>query len=155
MSFVTVPSEETTAKFQQILGDCGLEDRLQYAEVATTVDLLSKLGADHQACKSKVDSCSQKLSKLNLQLNGWEKTQKNRGARAKRKALDMLDDERQAQKMAKTHKRRRMIWSKTRAKASAKKKVKESFEGMSPMRIHKKKVTLEERLEAFGQNMFL
>ena len=146
--FVHVASEATDAKFVELLQEAGLEDAKEFlGEDGGSLVLLSKLGAAREKAKTKAEGMLKKVTCIDVLLFAWKRDQEHQDKRSKLKALEKLDPEKCAQKQQKTNKRRRMRWNQKCTKKDVKKRIQETFEGMSPVRKYRKQVSIQEKLE--------
>jgi hypothetical protein len=146
--FVHVASEATDAKFVELLQEAGLEDAKEFlGEDGGSLVLLSKLGAAREKAKTKAEGMLKKVTRIDVLLFAWKRDQEHQDKRSKLKALEKLDPEKCAQKQQKTNKRRRMRWNQKCTKKDVKKRIQETFEGMSPVRKYRKQVSIQEKLE--------
>eukprot|EP00438_Fugacium_kawagutii_P029399 Skav223380 [mRNA] locus=scaffold2634:201140:209818:- [translate_table: standard] len=146
LPFVAEASGETAGCFNEVLGELGLEADLK-PEEGSTVLTLAKLGASQQRASHKVDELSRQITRNQSRLQGMKKTLDGKKNKAKLKALEGLDADKVEQAKSKTNKRRRLNWNVKKAKQDAKKRIKETFTDMTPVRTYQKQSTLEEKLQ--------
>ncbi|CAK9118440.1 unnamed protein product, partial [Durusdinium trenchii] len=118
-------------------------------EQPTTVTVLGKLGAMHEAAKTAAEKKSKQLSNTQLKIRGLQATTSNRQKNAKKQALLKLDEEDQKSLQQKRNTRRRMIWKQLMEKRGKqpRKRIQESFDGMDPKRVYRPKLSIQDRLE--------
>lgn len=147
LPFAVEPSDDLTAKFRTILEELELHNLLPHVEGASSVTMMSKLGAANEACTSKLSAQRQKLTRAQINLTRWNRVLQERKQRAKLRALERLDPEKCQQRKQMINKRRRMIWSRRTPKQNVKKRIKETFEDMAPVKRYRPKVSIQDRLE--------
>ena len=122
-----------------------LTDMIDHTENATSVSMLSKLGAASEKENELISGHSVKIAKFQIKLNKITTAQTARSRRGKLKALEQLDHEKRREKQTQTKKRRRWNWSMRKAKC--KKRIAEDFGDMPPLKRYKRQCTIQDRLE--------
>lgn len=149
LPFFGSPSDEATAAFKDLFEEVDMADVFESLKDPTTVVVLSKLGAIHESAKKDLETRTKRLTNNQLRFQGLQKTVTKRKDNAKKTALLKLDEEDQLEVQKKKNRRRRMLWNVMMEKKGKqpKKRIQESFEGMEPKKLHRPKLTIQERLE--------
>lgn len=149
LPFFGEPSDEASRAFQELFETVGMSEVFASLEQPTTVTVLGKLGAMHEAAKTAAEKKSKQLSNTQLKIRGLQATTSNRQKNAKKQALLKLDEEDQKSLQQKRNTRRRMIWKQLMEKRGKqpRKRIQESFDGMDPKRVYRPKLSIQDRLE--------
>ena len=140
-----MPSEDADRTFQAALEEKGVAEMLDSVESQTTVLLLSKLGSLAEQARKGTENLQNMVSKLSNRIASHAKTDRDKKNKAKLLALERLDPEKSQEKKQRKDKRRRMYWSQKAIKKKGNKRIQETFDAMSPVKVYKEKVSIEKR----------
>lgn len=146
-TFHTEATEESRAEFCATLQEFGLDAMIDLCENSNTVSFLSQLGSAREAKLKASRELTARVAKIDAKVFAWKKACDNAQNRAKLRVLEDLNPEVSKGKKLKRAKRRRLAWNQKKSKPSSQKRIKETFDSVTPIREYKRKITIEERLE--------